>query len=157
MARFLLNERIIVRHLPTLPPDPLLPSLATDLAAGTNLIGATSAEELEDISGFEPSPSTITMGGYASIKEGTLPGPQSYGDSRLSFYMDDTIRAIYSLFPGLSTGFLSFAQDGEVVGADIVIFPYSVGSRVRRPARNVAAQVDVNFAIQVEYEGVIAP
>lgn len=154
MARFLLNERFKARRLASLPAAPAAMT-AAEVAAGTDLIGATDSEELEGIQGFEVQPSSLPMPGYASIKVGTLPGEQNYPDSRLSFYLDDTVKTIYDTFDPLTNGFLALMHDGEDVGDEYVIFPYQVASRVRRLARNVPAIVDVNVAIQVEYEGVI--
>lgn len=155
MGRFLLNERLKCRHLAVAPVALLLPT-AAEVAAGTDLIGSTGGEALESINNFEVQPSSINMGDYSSIREGSLPGPQTYGDASLAIYMDDTARVMWSLFPGLSTGFLLIMPDGESVGSDCNLFPYTVGSRVRRTLRNVPVLFDVNMAIQVEHEGVIA-
>lgn len=152
MSRFVLNERFKAVHFASAPADLEAPT-AAEIAAATDLIGSTSAEELEDIQGFEVEPSDLPMSGFASIKVGTLPGEQTYPASRLSFYVDDTVRTIYSLFGALTNGHVGFFPDGISTGEESYIFPYQVASRVRRVAKNAPAIVDVNMSIQVEYEG----
>lgn len=155
MARFTLPGRIKVQFLSSEPASPTAPTTA-ELDAGVDLIGTSQAEELAELEGFVVNSSTIATPGYRSHQVGNVSGDETYPDSRLAFYMDDTVSTIYSALTGGTTGYLAFLRDGRGVGEECELFPVTVQSRVRRPARDQAHIFDVNFAIGVPYQGVEA-
>lgn len=152
MARFILDGRIACRFLSTLPSDPDNPTQA-ELTAGVNLVGTAQAEELVDISGFEPSTSSIPTPGYASTLVGNVAGDQTYPDSSMAFYKDDASETIYDALATGTSGFLAIMQDGQAATNEVELFPVTVASRVRRKARNAPNIFDVNFAVDVPYDG----
>jgi hypothetical protein len=155
MARFTLSGRIAVRLLATLPADEEAPTVA-ELNAGINLVGTAQAEELMEFEGFLLEAATIPTPGYASNRVGNVAGDNTYPDSRMSFYKDDTSETIWTALADGETGWVALAWDGVVASRDVTLFPARVISRVRRPARDAAHIFDVNFAIDVPFEGTIA-
>lgn len=152
MSRFVLGGRSKARWLTTLPATPLAPT-QSELDAGTDLVGTSQAEELMDIQGFAVQPSSIPTPGYAGTLVGNVAGDQTYPDSTLSFYKDDTASVIYTALARGNTGWVALMYDGQASGEEVDLFPATVVSRVRRPALNSPHIFDVNFAIDVPYEG----
>lgn len=151
MARFILDGRMAARFLTTIPSTPTAPTQA-ELGAGVDLIGSAQAEEMVDITGFEVQTNSIPTPGYAGTLTGNVAGEQNYPDSTISFYKDDTSETIYSALADATVGWVALMQDGEGSGKECDLFPASVASRVRRPARNAPNIFDVNFAIDVPYK-----
>lgn len=152
MSRFVLGGRAKARWLTSLPSTPLAPTQA-ELDGGTDLIGTPQAEELMDIQGFAVQPSSIPTPGYAGTLVGNVPGDQTYPDSVLSFYKDTASSTIYSALARGNTGWVAVMYDGQASTNEVDLFPATVVSRVRRPALNAPHIFDVNFAIDVPYEG----
>lgn len=152
MARFTLPGLIAVQFLSTEPAVPTAPTSA-ELTAGVELIGTPQSEELAEIDGWTVQSSTIATPGYAGHRVGNVPGDETYPDSRLAFYKDDTSETIYTALAPGTVGFVAFLRDGRGVGNECELFPVTVQSRVRRPARDQAHIFDVNFAISVPYDG----
>lgn len=150
MARYVLDGRIAVVFMTTIPATPLAPTQA-ELSAGVNLIGTSQDEALENIEGFVVEPNIIPTPDYASTQVGTVTGDQSYPQSTLSFYADDTVTTIFSALVDGTTGFVAFMYDGQAAASAVDVFPITVSSRVRRPARNAAHIFDVNCAPGVPY------
>lgn len=152
MARFVLDGRIAVRFLTSVPSDTAAPTQA-ELGAGVDLVGTSQAEELEGISGFEVQSNSIATPGYASKEVGNVPGDQTYPTSSMSFYKDDTVTTIYDALADDESGWVCIMQDGQASGEEVDIFPVTVASRVRRPGRNAANIFDVNFSVGVPFKG----
>ena len=150
MARIVVEGLIAVQWLTSLPSDPDAPTQA-ELTAGTALVGTSQAEELVEIRGFEIQTSTLPTPGYASNVVGNVSGEQSYPDSTLSFYWDDTTQTIYTALAPGNSGWVYIAFDGLGSGNEALGFPATVASRVRRPARNAPHIFDVNFAVSAPY------
>ena len=155
MARFTLPGRMEVVFMTTEPSDTAA-TTAAELAAGVDLIGTSQAEELAELEGFVVNSATIATPGYASHSVANVSGDETYPDSRLAFYKDDTSETIYTALAQGTTGFIAFMRDGSATGEEVELFPVTVQSRVRRPARDQAHIFDVNFAISVPYQGVTA-
>ena len=152
MARFILDGRLAAVWLTALPSDPNAPTQA-ELGGGTDLVGTAQAEELVEIRGFEVQTSSIPTPGFAGTLVGNVAGEQTYPDSTLSFYKDDTSETIYTALASGNTGWVFLGMDGLGSGEESLLFPSTVASRVRRPARNAPHIFDVNFAIDVPFEG----
>lgn len=155
MARFQLAGRIEVVWLTTVPADPAAPTGA-EITAGTDLIGSSQLEELQGIQGWEIQPSTIATPGYASTKVGNIAGDETYPDSSLSFYKDSNSEIIYTAMVAGTEGWMAFMRDGSATGEECELFPATISSRSRRPARSEAHIFDVNFSIAAPYDGVLA-
>lgn len=155
MGRYTLPGRIKASFLSSEPADPLAPT-AGELSAGVDLVGSGQGEALAELDGWVVSPSSIPTPDYTSHLVGNVPGDQTFGDSRMAFYMDDTVQTIYSALSSGTSGFVAIMRDGDSSGDECELFPVTVQSRVRRPARDQAHIFDVNFAIGVPYDGTIA-
>lgn len=152
MARRLRNGLLIVQHLASLPTDPEAPTQA-EITAGTGVIGAQGGEELFEIEGFVLESTDLPMPGFHKITVPTLPGPQNYPTSRLSFYEDDTTKTLETLFADGSSGFLAFMREGIGATNDVTIYGYSVGSNEPRWVHSVVAIFDVNLSITERHKG----
>lgn len=151
MARFILDGRMACVWLTSIPATPTAPTQA-ELGAGTDLIGTAQAEELVEITGFAVQTSSLPTPGFAGTTVGNVAGEQTYPDSSMAFYKDDTSETIYTALADDTTGWLALCPDGLGSGEECDLFPATVASRVRRPARNAPAIFDVNFAIDVPYK-----
>jgi hypothetical protein len=151
-GRYLLNGRLKMRFLATLPVAPLAPTQA-QLNAGVNLIGSQQEEELVEITGWEVQTSSIPTPGYAGITVGNVAGEQTYPDSSLTWYKVDTTEVIYSAMDDGVTGYLAFMPDGQGVGKEVDLYPVTVASRPRSPARNAAHTFKANFSVAAPYKG----
>ncbi len=145
MGRFVLDGRLEVVFLSSAPSAPAAPT-QSEISAGVDLIGSGSGEGLESIEGFVVQPNIIQTPDYASLQVGTVAGDQTYPESTLSFYKDDTVETIYSALAADTTGFVLFMMDGIGASEECELFPITVTSRPRRPGRNVAHIFDVNVA-----------
>ena len=146
MSRFYLNKREAIIRVAAPFANMLAPTQA-ELTAGVNIIGAQGQEELEDIQGLILEPSDLPMPGYADITVPSLPGPQTFASSVLSFYEDDTLKPIETMFADASVGFLAVCRQGLGAGLQVTTFGYQVGSNVPRPDRSVVAIFDVNVSL----------
>lgn len=152
MARMTLPGQAALAWLTTIPTAPTAPTQA-EITAGVDLIGTSQDEELMDFDGWTVNSSTIPTPGYASHQVGNITGDQTYPDSRLSFYKDDTDEVIYDALAEGNVGWVAIMLDGQLSTNEVTLFPATVSSRVRRVARNEAHIFDVNFSIDVPYEG----
>ena len=148
MSRFYLNKRMAIIRVAAPFANMLAPTQAELTTGGAvNIVGAQGQEELEDIQGLILEPSDLPMPGYADITVPTLPGPQTFASSVLSFYEDDTLKPIETMFADASTGFLAVCRQGLGAALQVTTFGYQVGSNVPRPDRSVVAIFDVNLSI----------
>ena len=154
MARFTLPGRVAIKFMTSEPSVTTAPTLI-ELNAGVDLVGTPQAEELAELEGFVVNSATIATPGYASHSVGNVSGDETYPESRLAFYKDDTSETIYTALAAGTTGFIAFMRDGQTTGEECELFPVTVQSRVRRPARDQAHIFDVNFAISVPYQGAV--
>lgn len=151
MSRFTLDGRLAARYLSTIPATPTAPTQA-ELTAGTDLVGTKQAEELADIQGFEPAPSSVPTPGYAGAVTGNVAGELTYPDAVLSFYKDSASSTIYSALATGTTGWIFLGQDGLGSGEEGELFPIEVVSRIRRKARNAPNIFDVTMTTDAPYE-----
>lgn len=152
MARFTLDGRAEMVFLSSLPSSPTAPTQA-ELAAGTDLVGTKQTEELAEIQGFEPSPSSIPTPGYASSTTGNVAGELTYPDAVMSFYKDSNSSTIYDLLVEGLEGWIAMGLDGFASGEEIEIFPVGVVSNVRRKARNAPNIFDVTLSTDAPFKG----
>lgn len=151
MARIVLDGTIAIQWLTTIPAIPTAPTQA-ELTGGTALVGTSQGEELVEIRGFEIQTSSLPTPGYASNVVGNVAGEQTYPDSTLSFYWDDTTQTIYTALAAGNTGWVYVCFDGLGNSLEALGYPTTIASRVRRPARNAPHMFDVNCAISAPYE-----
>jgi len=157
MTRFTLPTQLGVRFFSggTIPAALAAPT-AAEVAAGVNVVGTSDGEGLADIQGFVSSPSTIETPDYNSHQVGTVPGDTTFPQSTLSIYMDDTTRTVYDAMLPDTVGVVGLFFDGEDATEDSLLFPVTVQNRRRRVARDEAHICDIDVAISVPTEGVIA-
>ena len=137
MAGFLLNGLLKAPKLGTIPAAPTAPTQA-ELAAGTDLVGSETAEELTDINGWEKTTESAPTGGYAGLNVGALAGPASYPQSSLTWRMDDTVETIFTAMAETTTlSWIYFSQQGLSSGNRSYGFPITVASRQESLARGV--------------------
>lgn len=151
MAAFVLDGRIQVYWFDTIPAAPLAPT-QTEITAADSIRGTKQTEELIEINGFEKTPSTIPLAGYAGREVGALAGEVTYAQSSLAFRKDSTVTTTYTLLVDDEEGWLGFAQDGAGSGKEMEIFPAQVAATNRRKARNVANSFEVFFSISAPYK-----
>ena len=151
MARFTIEGRAKVRFLTTEPTDPNAPT-QTELSAGVDVMGSKQAEELVVMNGWEVQTSTIPTPGLSGLETGNVGGEQTYPDSSMEIYKDDTSATIYSALTKGTTGFMAIMMDGQSSGEECELFPVTVLSRVRQKAGQTGHKFTVNFALDVPYE-----
>ena len=154
MSRFTLPGRMAVRFLSSPPSSLTAPTLA-ELGAGIDLIGTAQAEELAEMPGWILNSNDIPTPGYSGHQVGNVPGDETYPNSSMAFYKDDTVSAIYDALVKGATGHIAIMRDGEVATEECELFPVTVKSRVRRPARDQAHIFDVNMSIGVPYDATV--
>ena len=155
MAAFVLDGRIKVYWFDTVPTVPTAPTQA-QITGADNVTGTKQTEELIEINGFEKTPSTLPLAGYAGREVGALAGEVTYAQSSLAFRKDSTATTTYTLLIDDAEGWLGFAQDGAGVGKEMELFPATVAATNRRKARNVANSFEVFFSISAPYKAVQA-
>lgn len=144
-GRYVLNERLKLRFVTgTLT---LGAPTQTQITAGTDLIGTQQAEELNDLGGWEVQTSSSPTEGYAGLEVGNVAGSQTYPDSWLQWYKDDTVTTIFTAVAKGSTGYLVFMRDGQAATKEAEIFPVTVASRPRSLAKGVAHTFRANFSL----------
>jgi hypothetical protein len=119
----------------------------TQITAGTDLIGTQQAEELNDLGGWEVQTNSSPTEGYAGLEVGNVAGAQTYPDSWLQWYKDDTVTTIFTAVAKGSTGYLVFMRDGQAATKEAEIFPVTVASRPRSLAKGVAHTFRANFSL----------
>jgi hypothetical protein len=151
-GRFILNGRIKLRFLTTLPTVPTAPTQA-ELNAGVNVLGTPQAEELAEIAGFEVQTSSLPTPGYAGVQVGNVAGESTFPDSALVFYKDDVVTTIFTAMAQGATGYLAIMRDGQAATKEVELFPVTVASRVRSVARNAPHTFRANMSIGAPYQG----
>lgn len=144
-GRYVLNERLKLRFVTTALT--LAAPTQSQITAGTDLIGTQQAEELNDIGGWEVQTNSSPTEGYAGLEVGNVAGTQTYPDSWLQWYKDDTITTIFTAVAKGSTGYLVFMRDGQAATKEAEIFPVTVASRPRSLAKGVAHTFRANFSL----------
>lgn len=152
MARFVLGGRSAAAWFTTIPGTPTAPT-QTEINNAVDLVGTQQDEELVSITGFALQPSSLPMPGFAGISVGNVAGEQTYPDSALTFYKDDTVEVIYSALTQGAVGWVGLMFDGQGSGLEIDLYPATVASRVRDPSLNTPHTFVVNFAISAPFEG----
>lgn len=147
---FVLDGRIKVYWFDTIPAAPLAPT-QSEITGADSLIGTKQGEELIEINGWEKSPSTIPLPGYAGRAVGALAGEVTYAQSSLAWRMHETTRTIYALMVDDAAGWVGFAQDGVAATKEMEIFPATVAAKNRRKARNAANAFEAFFSIEAPY------
>lgn len=151
MARFVLDGNLDVRFLASLPTDPNAPTQA-ELTAGVSLVGTKQTEELVEINGYELQTSTIPTPGMAGLATGNVGGEQTYPDSSIMVYKDDTSELIYASQTQGTTGFYYLSLDGLGSGEESEGFPVTVLSRPRAKAAKTGHKFTVNTSVDVPYD-----
>lgn len=154
-GRYVLNERLKLRFLATAPTTLAAPTQA-QLTAGVDLIGTQQAEELNDIGGWEVQTNSSPTEGYAGLEVGNVAGAQTYPDSWLQWYKDDTVTTIFTAVEKGETGYLAFMRDGQAATKEVELFPVTVASRPRSLAKGVAHTFRANFSLAPPVLGVQA-
>lgn len=154
MGRFTLPGQIEVIWLTTAqaPASTSAPT-AAELDAGISLVGTSQGEAMAEADGWQLNPGTIATPDYVSHKVGNVPGDETYPDSRIAIYKDDTSSTIYDAMVEGATGYIVWMRDGRGTGEETEVWPVTIQSRVRRPSRSEAHIFDVNFATAVPVQG----
>lgn len=152
MARFVLEGRTAVVWLASAPSSLAAPTQA-ELAAGVDLVGTKQAEELVEINGFEKQNNSIPTPGFAGLEVGNVAGEQTYPDSDMEWYKDDTSETIYDTVVDGAVGYVALCYDGLGDTLESEIYEVTVASRTRIPARNAAHRFRANFAISAPVLG----
>lgn len=145
-GRYVLNERLKLRFLDTAPANMAAPT-QSEITAGVDLIGTQQAEELNDLGGWEVQTNSSPTEGYAGLEVGNVAGTQTYPDSWLQWYKDDTVTTIFTAVAKGETGWLVFMRDGQASTKESEIFPVTVASRPRSLAKGVAHTFRANFSL----------
>lgn len=152
MAGFILDGRIAMVLLTSIPSDELAPTQA-ELGAGVSLIGTKQAEELIAIEGWTQDVAAIPTPGYAGVATGSLAGESSYPQSSLTWRKDDTSETIYSAVAATNTlQWIYVCQDGLGSGEEALGFPVTIATRERSPERNVPNSFTCAFSVTPPYE-----
>lgn len=144
-GRYVLNDRLKLRFVTGALT--LSAPTQTQITSGTDLIGTQQAEELNDLGGWEVQTNSSPTEGYAGLEVGNVAGAQTYPDSWLQWYKDDTITTIFTAMVKGATGYLVFMRDGQAATKESEIFPVTVASRPRSLAKGVAHTFRANFSL----------
>ncbi len=156
MARYILPGNISVHWLTAAPSDPAAPTIAVELAGGTDLLGTKSAEALAGINGFRPNVSVYDTPDYVDARVGNVGGTVTYPQSSLMFYADDTDSTIKDALAVDTNGYLVFGFNGAVVGEESQVFAATVNSNEYDPSPGQATMIEVSFSIAAPTKGVFA-
>ena len=74
----------------------------------------------------------------------------------MSFYYDSGTTTLYDLLIEGFAGYAVFMFDGETIGEESQVWPFTVQTRFRRPNRDQAHIFDVNFAVGTPTVGTLA-
>lgn len=160
MARGTLPGVIAATFLATAdePASYAAPSIATDIGNvnAVDLIGPDNGEGLAEMNGWIVNASTIPTPDYRSHTVGNVPGDSTVQDSSMSFYYDRTDTTIYDTLVAGTTGVIILMRDGATAAEESQLWPVTVVTRFRRPARDQAHIFDVNFSVGTPTEGTLA-
>lgn len=140
-VRFFHAGETKVYFLPSVAAASLTPTRA-EINAGTDL-----SKEIADISGWMVSGGEIETPDLGSRFNSKIPGRTSVDDSSLTFYQDETGADVRAVLPRNTSGFILFADGGDVAGAKGDVYPIRVRSNGKaRSAGDEAARLTVQFS-----------
>ena len=124
-----------------------------EINSGTNV-----STQVADLSGWGVSGNLIDTPDLATTFDSKIPGTTSAEDSSIDLYASIDGADVRQLLPRGTTGFILWADGGDVAGRKADVFPITVTSNTQMRSMSEAAKRQVNFAITSEpAEGITIP
>jgi hypothetical protein len=132
-------------YLPTIAATNLVPTRA-EINAGTDL-----SPEIAEVSGFTVTSEEINTPDMGSRFTSKIPGRTSAEDSSITFYADESGNDVRTVLPRDTTGYILWADGGDVAGNKGQVFPIRVRSVGQlRSVGDEAHRVQTQFSITSE-------
>jgi len=128
MARYHSSNKAKVVFAPAV--SSLAAPTRVEIAAGTVLTvaGSTAAAGLIEDSGFETTPSDITVPDVGTDFDGTIPGRQAASSASLKFYDDDATSTIRTALAEGTAGYIIRMPYGDVEAKRCEVWPVRVSA-----------------------------
>lgn len=129
-------------YVPTIASSTLVATRA-ELNAGTDL-----SSEIAAISGWMVQSNFIDTPDYSTQFTGKISGRTAADDSSITFYESQNSVDVRGVLPRNTTGYIYWADGGDVAGQKADVFPIKVGSNAKqRTVDDEAATIEVQFAV----------
>jgi hypothetical protein len=131
--------------LPAIAAANLVPT-RTEINAGTDL-----SPEIAEVNGFTVTSGVINTPNMGSRFTGTIPGRTNAEDSSITFYADQAGNDVRTILPRDATGYILWADGGDVAGNKGQVYPIRVQSLGQlRSVGDESHRLQVQFSITSE-------